>query len=198
MLNFKISTNCFRGDEKFKFFLNDDFWILDFFWLVLILGHFLNWPSYPNLNFLQNVVLHQKCPTLSADSWTLTYFFWKIGKKIQVNNYEIVVTFFFISAITWHDIQQLSINLPGFTQFVQLINWQNNSYKGEQDSQIWMPTCDTFWVSNEIKSWNFQHMLYLLFSEFSEASQNLSSFRQLLFSLFHRGTKGKNSKKNNG
>ena len=34
-------------------------------------------------------------------------------------------------------------------------------------------------------------MLYLWFSE---ASQNLSSFRQLLFSLFHRGTKGKNSK----
>ena len=34
---------------------------------------------------------------------------------------------FFISAITWHDIQKLSINLPEFTQFVQLMNWQNNS-----------------------------------------------------------------------
>ena len=31
-----------------------------------------------------------------------------------------------VSAITWHDIQQLSINLPEFTQFVQLMNWQNN------------------------------------------------------------------------
>ena len=38
-------------------------------------------------------------------------------------NYEIV------SAITWHDIQQLSINLPEFIQFVQLMNWQNNSCK---------------------------------------------------------------------
>ena len=25
-------------------------------------------------------------------------------------------------------------------------------HKGEQDSQIWMPTCDTFWVPNEMKS----------------------------------------------
>ena len=39
----------------------------------------------------------------------------------QVNNHEIVVNFF-ISAITCHDIQQLSINLPEFTQFVQLMN----------------------------------------------------------------------------
>ena len=44
--------------------------------------------------------------------------------QVQVNNYEIDVNFFFISAITWHDIQQLSINLPEFTQFVQLMNWQ--------------------------------------------------------------------------
>ena len=34
-----------------------------------------------------------------------------------------------MSAITWHDIQQLSMNLPEFTQFVQLMNWQNNSCK---------------------------------------------------------------------
>ena len=37
--------------------------------------------------------------------------------------YEIVV----ISAITWNDIQQLSISLPEFTHFVQLKNWQNYS-----------------------------------------------------------------------
>ena len=43
--------------------------------------------------------------------------------NVQVNNYEIVANFFHIS----HDIQQLSINLPEFTQFVQLMNWQNNS-----------------------------------------------------------------------
>ena len=31
---------------------------------------------------------------------------------------------FFKSAISWHDIQQLSMNLPEFTKFVQLMNWQ--------------------------------------------------------------------------
>ena len=35
---------------------------------------------------------------------------------LQVNNYEIVVNFS-ISAITWHEIQQLSINLPEFVLF---------------------------------------------------------------------------------
>ena len=52
-----------------------------------------------------------------------------------------------------------------------------------------------FWVPHEIESWNFQHMLDLWFSE---ASQNLSSFRQLLFSLFHGGDqreKSENPKK---
>ena len=43
---------------------------------------------------------------------------------LQVNDYKIVLVFFFISAITW---QQLSINLPEFTQFVQLMKRQNNS-----------------------------------------------------------------------
>ena len=47
-------------------------------------------------------------------------------------------------------------------------------YKGEQDCQIWMPTCDSFWVPNEIDSWNFQHMLHL---RFCEVSQKLISFR---------------------
>ena len=50
--------------------------------------------------------------------------------------------------------------------------------KGEQFSQIWMPKCDSFWVPNEIKSCNFQHIPHLWFCE---ASQNLSSFRQLFF-----------------
>ena len=48
-----------------------------------------------------------------------------------------------------------------------------------------------FWVPHEIESWNFQHMLDLWFSE---ASQNLSSFRQLFFHSFQRGTKGKKLK----
>ena len=41
-----------------------------------------------------------------------------------------------------------------------------------------------FWVSHEIESCNFQN---LLFFWFPETSQNLISFRQLLFSLFQRG-----------
>ena len=42
--------------------------------------------------------------------------------QLLVNINEIIVIFFFISAITWQDIQQLSINLPEFTRFVQLMN----------------------------------------------------------------------------
>ena len=44
----------------------------------------------------------------------------------------------------------------------------------------------------EIDRWNFQQMLDL---EFSETSQNLSSFRELLFSSFHKGDQRKKIKK---
>jgi hypothetical protein len=44
-----------------------------------------------------------------------------IMERVQVNNYEIVVIIFHISR-NFHDIQQLSINLAEFTQFVQLMN----------------------------------------------------------------------------
>ena len=54
-------------------------------------------------------------------------------------------------------------------------------------AMVWGILSD-FWVPHEIDSWNFQHMLDLWFSE---ASQNLSSFRQLLFSLCHRREKFK-------
>ena len=48
---------------------------------------------------------------------------------IHVNDYEIVIIFS-LSAITWHDIQQLSINLHiRISQFVHLMKWQNNSCK---------------------------------------------------------------------
>ena len=40
--------------------------------------------------------------------------------------YRLIIMRSSISAITWDDIQQLSINLPEFTQ---LMNWQNNSCK---------------------------------------------------------------------
>ena len=44
----------------------------------------------------------------------------------------------------------------------------------------------------KIKSWNFQHMLELWLSE---PTQNLSSFGQLIFSLFHMGDQREKFKK---
>ena len=58
-----------------------------------------------------------------------------INQSYLHNHYRLIIMRSFqkfsISAKTWHDIQQLSINLPGFTQFVQhqLMNWQGNSCK---------------------------------------------------------------------
>ena len=51
-----------------------------------------------------------------------------------------------------------------------------------------------FWVPDDIESCNFQNLLVF---GFPETSQNLMSFRQLLFSLFHGGDqreKSENSK----
>ena len=73
-------------------------------------------------------------------------FYWKCFKSL----YRLIIMrssqTFFISAITWHDIQQLSINLPEFTQFVQLMNWQNNSCKFVQKIAQWISniiTCNS-------------------------------------------------------
>ena len=49
---------------------------------------------------------------------------------------------------------------------------------------------DTFWVPDDIESCNFQNLLVF---GFPETSQNLMSFRQLLFSLFHGGDQRKKS-----
>ena len=49
---------------------------------------------------------------------------------------------------------------------------------------------DTFWVPDDIESCNFQNLLIF---GFHETSQNLMSFRQLLFSLFHGGDQRKKS-----
>ena len=49
-----------------------------------------------------------------------------------------------------------------------------------------------FLLPNEIDSWNFQHMLHFWFRE---ASQNLSSFRQLFFHSFQGGDQRKNVEK---
>ena len=49
-------------------------------------------------------------------------YFEQIVTIVQVNNYEIVVNFFHISHnLTWYSVK-LSIDLPEFTQFVQLMN----------------------------------------------------------------------------
>ena len=47
-----------------------------------------------------------------------------------------------------------------------------------------------FWVPDVIESCNFQNLLIF---GFHETSQNLMSFRQLLFSLFHGGDQRKKS-----
>ena len=48
-----------------------------------------------------------------------------------------------------------------------------------------------FWVPHEIESCNFQNLLVF---RFPETSQNLISFRQLLFSLFHYLKKSKKNR----
>ena len=48
-----------------------------------------------------------------------------------------------------------------------------------------------FWVPNEIDRCNFQNLLAF---RFPETSQNLISFRELLFSLFQKGDPLKKSK----
>ena len=70
---------------------------------------------------LGRAVLVAACLVMTIDEDVFT-------DEVQFINYEIVI-FFFISGITCHDIQQLSINLPEFTQFLQLMNWLNNSSK---------------------------------------------------------------------
>jgi hypothetical protein len=63
--------------------------------------------------------------------------------------------------------------------------------KGNRILRYGCRTFDAFWVPDDIESCNFQNLLVL---GFPETSQNLMSFIQLLFSLFHGGTKGKNLK----
>ena len=60
--------------------------------------------------------------------------------------------------------------------------------------QIILATCrgimTDFWVPHDIESCNFQNLLVF---GFPETYQNLMSFRQLLFSLFHGGDQRKKS-----
>ena len=86
------------------------------------------------------IVITFCCPLAVVLSSALVWWF-KISARAQgyvhLNSrsprYRLMIMrssyFFSISAITWQDIQQLSLNLPGFTHFVPLMNWQNNSCK---------------------------------------------------------------------
>jgi hypothetical protein len=67
--------------------------------------------------------------------------------------------------------------------------------KGNRILRYGCQTFDAFWVPDDIESCNFQNLLVF---RNSETSQNLMSFRQLLFSLFHGGDqreKSENPKK---
>ena len=94
----------------------------------------INWER---IVFLPSKNLYRKCECYAVLRFTIKSNLVAAASKFLNScyiyagyyNYEIVVNFFHISHITWHDIQQLSINLPEFTQFVQLVNWQNNSCK---------------------------------------------------------------------
>ena len=65
--------------------------------------------------------------------------------------------------------------------FKVLLCGQQLCKKGNRILRYGCWQCDSFWVPNEIDSWNFQHMLHLWFRE---ASQNLSLIRQLFFHSF--------------
>ena len=62
--------------------------------------------------------------------------------------------------------------------------------KGNRILRYGCRSFDTFWVPDDIKSCNFQNLIVF---GFRETSQNLTSFRQVLFSLFHRGDQRKKS-----
>ena len=86
-------------------------------------------------------------------------------------------------------------NQPTFTRNLQIVSctgrkyckikggWKRGSLLGNEEMDLGgdLPFF-------ELEYWNFQHMLDLWFRE---ASQNLSSFRQLFFHSFQGGTKGK-------
>ena len=74
------------------------------------------------------------------------------------------------------------------------IPYCTNIFGKNQKDQIILATgrgnLADFWVPDDIESCNFQNLLVF---GFPETSQNLMSFRQLLFSLFHGGDQRKKS-----
>ena len=78
-----------------------------------------------------------------------------------------------------------------FNDFLEIPFCYHSIKKGNRILRYGCRAFDTFWVPDDIESCNFQNLLIF---GFHETSQNLMSFRHLLFSLFHGGTKGKNLK----
>ena len=72
-----------------------------------------------------------------------------------------------------------------FFQF--LCNFFETFFKGNAEQDFWGDS-----PIFELERWNFQQMLDL---GFPETLQSLSSFKQLLFSLLHRGDQRKKNKK---
>ena len=73
--------------------------------------------------------------------------------------------------------------MPEFCQFTIS---QRGSLLGNEEADFWGDS-----PIFELDRWNFQQTLDL---GFPETSQSLSSFKQILFSSFHRGDQGKKSK----
>ena len=85
--------------------------------------------------------------------------------------------------------------LDSYLLWVDIFNRRSYLYlngvkKGNRILRYGCRAFDTFWVPDDIESCNFQNLLIF---GFHETSQNLMSFRQLLFSLFHGGDQRKKS-----
>ena len=78
--------------------------------------------------------------------------------------------------LRFHEILMLYTWRKTWSSFILLLK------KGNRIFRHGCRTFDTFWVPDDIESCNFQNLLVF---GFPETSQNLMSFRQLLFSLFH-------------
>ena len=106
-----------------------------------ILYHEMNHSTFPDSNniqtwlwyyqyYIQKSYTYLKYKSIIQLSCVRSNKGWK---RTNIYMYRLIIMrssqTFFITAITWHDIQQFSLNLPEFTRFVQLMNWQNNSCK---------------------------------------------------------------------
>jgi hypothetical protein len=92
------------------------------------------------------------CEKIGRFVFRIWYFHFKFYRLFNI--YEID-GIFFVQAINWHVIvQQLSVNLPEFTQLVQLINWQNlgkfTLKDGQFPEQSIVMICLNWWNNNSL------------------------------------------------